>query len=118
MFICTEDSLGTLDVPHFPLAHTFDEVMETLFALYSEAHAFRTLMIDRIDWLEPLVWAKACKDNRWGSIEDAGTGKDTVAALDLWRQYIEGPAQRQGHDDHSDRSYRNQAVRQPGMRSL
>lgn len=33
VFICTEDGLGTLDVPHFPLARSFDEVMEALAAL-------------------------------------------------------------------------------------
>ncbi|MBF0094661.1 MAG: ATP-binding protein [Alphaproteobacteria bacterium] len=90
VFICTEDGLGTLKVPHFPLAHTFDEVMEALAALYSEDHPYKTLVIDSVDWLEPLVWARACKDNSWSSIEDAGYGKGYVAALDLWRQYIEG----------------------------
>ena len=39
---------------------------------------------------EPLVWAKACRDNGWNSIEDAGYGKGYVAALNLWRQYIDG----------------------------
>jgi hypothetical protein len=43
-----------------------------------------------VDWLEPLVWAKACRDNGWHSIEDAGYGKGYVAALNLWRQYIDG----------------------------
>lgn len=90
VFICTEDGLGTLDVPHFPLARSFDEVMEALAALYSEDHDFGTVVIDSVDWLEPLVWARACRDNGWKSIEDAGYGKGYVAALDLWRQYIDG----------------------------
>jgi hypothetical protein len=64
--------------------------MESLSALYSEPHEFSTVVIDSVDWLEPLVWAKACRDNGWGSIEDAGYGKGYVAALGLWRQYIEG----------------------------
>ncbi|MDK9720417.1 MAG: ATP-binding protein [Rhodospirillales bacterium] len=90
VFILTEDGLGTLDVPHFPLARSFDEVMEALMALYSEDHAYKTVVIDSVDWLEPLIWAKACKDNSWKSIEDAGYGKGYVAALDFWRQYIDG----------------------------
>ena len=69
---------------------SFDEVLESLSALYSEPHEFSTVVIDSVDWLEPLVWAKACRDNGWGSIEDAGYGKGYVAALGLWRQYIEG----------------------------
>ena len=30
VFLCTEDGLGTLQATHFPLAKTFDEVMEAL----------------------------------------------------------------------------------------
>lgn len=90
VFIPTENGLGVLDVPHFPLARSFDDVMEALAALYTETHEYRTVVIDSVDWLEPLVWQRACKDNGWASIEDPGYGKGYVAALDLWRQYIDG----------------------------
>jgi hypothetical protein len=90
VFIQTEDGLGTLDAAHFPLARTFEEVMEALVALYSEPHDFQTVVIDSVDWLEPLVWGKACRDNGWNSIEDAGYGKGYIAALSLWRQYLDG----------------------------
>ena len=72
MFICTEDGLGTLDVPHFPLARTFDEVMEALAALYSEPTRFETVVVDSVDWLEPLIWQRACDDNGWGLDRGAG----------------------------------------------
>jgi hypothetical protein len=62
VFLLTEDGLGTLDVPHFPLARTFDEVMQGLAALYTEDHGFRTLVVDSVDWLEPLIHAKVCRD--------------------------------------------------------
>lgn len=90
VFILTEDGLGTLDVPHFPLARSFGAVMEALAALYTEDHAFKTVVIDSVDWLEPLIWAQCARDNGWSSIEDAGYGKGYVAALDLWRQYLDG----------------------------
>jgi hypothetical protein len=86
----TEDGLGTLDVPHFPLARSFDAVMEALAALYTEPHEYRTVVVDSVDWLEPLVWQRACAEHKWASIEDPGYGKGYVAALDLWRQYLEG----------------------------
>jgi hypothetical protein len=89
IFLLTEDGLGTLEVSHFPLARTFDEVMDGLERLYTDEHGYRTVVIDSVDWLEPLVWQRACKDNRWASIEDAGYGKGYVAALDLWRQYLD-----------------------------
>src|SRR5262249_42498167 len=43
-----------------------------------------------VDWLEPLIWERVCKDQGWGSIEDGGYGKGYVAALDFWHQYKEG----------------------------
>ena len=89
-FVLTEDGLGVLKVNHFPLARTFDDVMSALAALYSEPHDYKTVVVDSVDWLEPLVWARACKDNGWGSIEEPGYGKGYVAALDLWRQYLDG----------------------------
>jgi len=90
VFVQTEDGLGTLSPAHFPLARTFEEVLEALVALYTEEHEFRTVVIDSVDWLEPLIWAKACRENGWTSIEDAGYGKGYIAALGLWRQYIDG----------------------------
>jgi hypothetical protein len=90
VFILTEDGLGTLDVPHFPLARTFDQVMEALGVLYSEPHDFKTVVIDSVDWLEPHIWARACQDNGWSSIEDPGYGKGYVAALGFWRDHLDG----------------------------
>ena len=90
VFVLTEDGLGMLDVPHFPLARTFDEVMEAIAALYSEPHDFKTVVIDSIDWLEPLVWLRTCQDNGWPSIEEPGYGKGYVAALGPWRDYLDG----------------------------
>jgi hypothetical protein len=90
VIIATEEGLGTLDVPHFPLARSFAEVMEPLYALYNEPHDFGTVVIDSVDWLEPLIWRRVCDDNKWGSIEEPGYGKGYVAALDLWREYLEG----------------------------
>jgi AAA domain len=90
VFILTEDGLATLDVPHFPLARKFEDVMEALAALYSEPHDFKTVVIDSVDWLEPLIWTRTCQDNRWPSIEEPGYGKGYVAALGPWRDYLEG----------------------------
>ena len=86
----TEDGLGILKVPHFPLARTFDAVMEALAALYSEPHDYKTVVVDSVDWLEPLVWARPARTTAGRSIEEPGYGKGYVAALDLWRQYLDG----------------------------
>lgn len=89
VFICTEDGLGTLQTPHFPLARTFDDVMEALTALSDQDHDFATVVVDSVDWLEPLIWQKTCDESGWDNLEQPGFGKGYVAALDLWRQYLD-----------------------------
>ena len=60
VFLQTEDGLGLIDAPSFGLLKTYDEVMEAIGALYSEDHDRKTVVIDSLDWLEPLIWAQAC----------------------------------------------------------
>jgi hypothetical protein len=88
--IQTEDGLGNLDATAFPLATSFDDVMQALVSLYQEDHQFRTLVVDSLDWLEPLVWARVCADNKIDSIEKLGYGKGYVEALAYWRQFFDG----------------------------
>lgn len=89
VFLAVEDGIGTLDVPHWPIT-SFADAMQAIGVLYSEEHDRETCIIDSLDWLEPLVWAEACKKNGWASIEDAGYGKGYVAALAYWRDIIDG----------------------------
>lgn len=88
VFIQTEDS--EVDCPTFGLLRTYGEVMEALGALYGEAHNHKTLVLDSLDWLEPLVWAETCRLNNWPTIEAAGYGKGYLAALDQWRTLLDG----------------------------
>lgn len=89
--IPVEDGLGTLDVDSFPLVKTFGEVMEALGSLATDDHKFKTAIIDSLDWLEPLIWAETCARQTppWRNIEAPGYGKGYLAALDLWREYID-----------------------------
>lgn len=90
IFIQTEDGLGNLDCPAFPLATSFDDVMSALQSLYTEEHDFKTLVVDSLDWLENLVWAQVCKTHNVASIEMMNYGKGYVEALAVWRQFFEG----------------------------
>lgn len=90
VFIQTEDGLGNLDATAFPLATSFDDVMAALQALYTEDHTFQTLVVDSLDWLEPLVWAKVCALHNVPSIEALPYGKGYVEALSIWRQFFDG----------------------------
>jgi hypothetical protein len=89
IFIQTEAGEGSLELTTFksseegPMA-TFDEVIEALTLLGSGSHEFKTVVIDSIDKLEPLVWAHACRENNWVTIEDPGFGKGYIEIDRHW----------------------------------
>ena len=86
----TEDGLGMIDMPTFGLLKSYSEVMETIASLYSKDHDFETLVLDSLDWLEPMVWVETCRQNNWKDIEQPGYGKGYGAALDTWRGILDG----------------------------
>jgi hypothetical protein len=88
--IWTEDGAGTLDIAGFPKATSFADVLQALGVLYAEEHPYKTLIVDSLDWLEPLIWEHVCAQNGKKSIEDFGFGKGYLAAMDAWRQFLDG----------------------------
>jgi hypothetical protein len=91
VFASIEDGIGKLDVPSWKIS-SFAELMEAIAALYTEDHDRKSLVIDSLDWLEPLIWTETCRRNSWGDIETAGYGKGYVAADVVWREYLDGIA--------------------------
>lgn len=88
--IQTEDGLGQIEVDAFPLARSYDEVMQAIASLYDEDHKYETLVVDSLDWLEPLVWEKTCRVLGVDSIEAPGYGKGYVEASMQWREFFAG----------------------------
>ena len=89
VFIQTEDGAGSLTLQAFPLAKSYDDVMAAITAL-CEKHDYKTVVIDSLDHLEPLIWKKVCEDNNVASIEQLTYGKGYTMALDLWRELLSG----------------------------
>ena len=87
VLIQIEDGSAALDLPAFPLATSYETVVEQINALSVEDHSYKTVIIDTIDWLEPLVWEACCASNNWTSIEAPGYGKGYIE-LDRWWRYI------------------------------
>lgn len=88
--IQTEDGLNEIDCHKFPVATSLAEVMASLGALYNEDHPYRTVVIDSMDWLERLIWAKVCADRQVATIEDIGYGKGYTFAIQHWRDVLDG----------------------------
>jgi hypothetical protein len=88
VFLCAEDGTSHLDVARFPSPRTWTEVLEAIRVLTHEDHVFKTLVIDTLDWLEPLCWQHVCQQNGKQSIEDFSYGKGYMLAMEQWRQLI------------------------------
>lgn len=94
IFLGAEDGTSELDVQRFPQPGSVADVLEAIAELTSAAHDYRTLVIDTLDWLEPLVWQLVCvmcaKPGKppLRSIEEMGYGKGYVEAGSVWRQLI------------------------------
>ena len=90
IFVQTEDGLSEIDCTKLPLATSFDEVLQQLRAIRDEDHAYQSLAIDSLDWLERLIWDRVCADYGVKSIEkaDGGYGRGYTHALTYWRQAI------------------------------
>lgn len=92
IFIQTEEGSGNLELTAFseePLG-SFEQVEQAIELLYSGEHAFRTVVVDSLDWLEPIIWTETCRLNGWKSIEEAGYGKGYVEADVTWRRFLQG----------------------------
>lgn len=88
IFIAAEDGIRHLNVASFPEPRTFGDVLDAVRTLIDEEHPYKTLAIDTVDWIEPLIWSDLCSRHGWESIETPGYGKGYAVALDEWRKLL------------------------------
>lgn len=91
IFLASEDGTSELDVARFPAPQSWQDVLDAVAELTTEPHEHRTLVVDTLDWLEPICWAHVVEQARKPairSIEDFGYGKGYQAALDVWRPFL------------------------------
>lgn len=83
-----ESGTTRLDIARLPEPRTWDEAIEGLSLLANEKHDYESVVIDTVNWLEPLCWNKVTGGKY--SIEEhlKGFGKGYNAALDHWRTLI------------------------------
>lgn len=94
IFLGAEDGTSELDVARFPEPRNWQDALDAIAELTTSEHPYKTLVIDTLDWLEPMCWAHVCfgKKDKAGkkieSIEDFGYGKGYTVALDAWRHLL------------------------------
>ncbi len=91
VFLGPEDGTGHLDVARFPVPQSWEDVFDALRTLATdESGTYKTLVVDSVDWLEPLIFKAVAQKAGVEGIEDVGGGfgKGYVAALDEWRRFF------------------------------
>jgi hypothetical protein len=88
IFLGAEDGTAQLDVERFPTPESWQDVLDAVRVLETDAHEYRTLVVDTLDWAEPLLWEHICKRDGQPNIEGYGYGKGYNAALDEWRVFL------------------------------
>jgi hypothetical protein len=85
IFLGAEDGTASLDVTRFAAPESWGDLLDAVRILSNEKHEYKTLVIDTLDWAEPLLWAHICARDKQESVESYGYGRGYVAALDEWR---------------------------------
>ena len=84
IFIQTEDGADVAGAARFPKAENFEAIVGAIDTLLSEDHSYGAVVIDTLDWLAPLIYAKTVEDGKVNphyktknilQIEDFGYGK-------------------------------------------
>jgi hypothetical protein len=91
IFLQVEDGAPAgLELLSFGRLESYDDVISAIGALYEHQHDGKTVVLDSLDRIEPLVWQKTCEARGWENIETPGYGKGYVEADTHWRELIGG----------------------------
>ena len=91
IFIGTEDGTGHLDVARFPAPESWEDILDAVAALTADAGGYKTLVLDSLDWAEPLLHAKLmAEDGKAEVIEEiaGGYGKWVNVVTTHWRSFF------------------------------
>jgi len=90
IFICAEDGLVGQEFAQTKnyIPKTWSDILGIVDLLCQNAHDFKTLVIDTIDWAEPLLHNYLCKRDGKSNIEDYGYGKGYALASAEWRTLL------------------------------
>jgi len=91
IFIGSEDGTKNMDVARFPQPVTLTDLLAQISELTSKKHEYKTLVIDSVDWIEPIIWDYVCKQEGVKSLEKVGGGygKGYVEAQLIWRNVVQ-----------------------------
>jgi hypothetical protein len=88
IFICTEDGVRYIDVDHFELSPTYQDVLDKITMLGKEDHSYKTIVIDSTDFLESLIHEAVCEEKQVPGIEALGYGKGYTESEEKMRRLL------------------------------
>lgn len=88
IFLTTEDGLGKIEAPSFPLARKWTDLTDAIDALLAEKHDYKTLVLDTCDGSDSLLQRHVIEENKKTSIEDFGFGKGYVLVAERYRKFL------------------------------
>ncbi len=92
IFLFTDEGQGKMDVPRFelrdndPVLRTWAEILECLAWLYSNEHEYQTVVLDSLDFAEPMLWRHTAEKHGKDDVEAFGYGKGYIYACDEARE--------------------------------
>lgn len=90
IFLAAEDGIRHLPgVVQFPEPKTLDDVYGMLADLAAGGHDRKTLVVDSVDWLDPIIARSVCKRNNWDDLESPGYGKGYTPFVEEWRKVLD-----------------------------
>lgn len=90
VFVCGESGLvgpQFAEIPSFT-PENWGEILQFLDELAANRGDFKTVVIDTLDWVEPMLYSHVCAKNGYKNIEDFGYGKGYVVAQQEARQLL------------------------------
>jgi hypothetical protein len=88
LWLGAESGTESLDIARLPEPKKWEDVKASIASM--PTNEFKTLVVDPLNWFEPMVFSAVC--DKWGArnIEkvDGGYGKGYTYALDYWRELI------------------------------
>lgn len=90
IFLGAEDGTSNLDIARFPQPQSWKDVINYLTTLKTENHDYKTVVVDSLDWVEPILHREICAEYGVNSIEKAagGYGKGYGEAVNKWNEFI------------------------------
>ena len=90
-FVSTEDGLSQIDCHRFPLATSYQDVLDAFHALSVEPHDYQTAVIDTVDWLETFVQKTVESEHGGVPIEkiDGGYGRGWRYVNKKWTDVLD-----------------------------